>query len=453
MQVQISIPKQAAAIVDTLKKNGYEAYVVGGCVRDSLLGRVPEDWDICTSATPEQTIASFPGFNIIETGLQHGTVTVVVEHKPYEVTTYRVDGGYTDHRRPDSVEFVSRLEDDLARRDFTINAMAYNHDAGLVDCFGGVKDLNDGIVRCVGEANRRFDEDALRIMRALRFASAFEFSIDCQTAKSVHKNKDTLSGIAAERIQVELMKLLRGNGAAGILDEYSDVFAVIIPELSPLFGFEQKNGYHNLDVWQHTVEAVRSSPCDAVLRLALLLHDIAKPSCFFLDDNAVGHFYGHEHQGAEMAAKILRRLKFDNDTIKRVKCLIEHHDAQITAQSKSVKRWLNKIGENSFRQLLYMRRADIMAQAPQYQKTRLEALDSVENCLNEVIKQQQCFCLKDLAVNGNDMIKIGITNGRQIGATLKWLLRCVINDELPNERSPLIESALQYREEPPEINK
>lgn len=446
MVFDMEIPSNARKIIAGLQENGYEAYAVGGCVRDSLLGKQPDDWDICTNALPEQTIACFPEYTIIETGLQHGTVTVIIERQPFEVTTFRQDGAYTDHRRPDSVHFVSSLRDDLSRRDFSINAMAYSPDEGLVDYFGGMHDLNEGTIRCVGEPDRRFNEDALRIMRALRFASVFQFEIEKETADSIHANCGTLEKIAAERLQIELLKLLKGPGAADMLENYPDVFQVFIPELKQLMGFEQHSPYHIFDVWRHTVEAIRSAPEDPVLRLALLLHDIAKPDCLTRDEDGIGHFYRHAQIGAERASQILHRLKFDNNTIRTVKDLVAYHDAQINPNTRNVKRWLNKIGERTFRQLLSIKRADIMAQSETYRDSRLDVLADITLCLHTVIEEQQCFSLKDLAVDGRDLIAAGITQGKQIGSALNWLLNLVLEEEAPNQKDILIRKLLLHLE-------
>ena len=289
----IIIPQHALTVVERLERYGYEAYVVGGCVRDSLMGRCPKDWDVCTNALPEEVLRVFKRFHVIKTGLQHGTVTVMVDKQPVEVTTFRIDGNYTDNRHPDSVNFVSRVEEDLARRDFTINAMAYNPARGLVDAFGGQEDLQARIIRCVGEPDERFNEDGLRILRALRFAARYDFGIETETAFSMHRNRHLLENVSVERIFSELKGILVGEGVLGMMQAFPDIFSVIIPELAPAVGFDQRNPHHCYDVWTHTAHAVQAAPADEVLRLALLLHDIAKPATFTMGEDGKGHFYGH----------------------------------------------------------------------------------------------------------------------------------------------------------------
>ena len=306
--MRFELPAGAAFIIDRLNKHGHRAYVVGGCVRDCLLGIMPKDWDICTSALPEEMQRIFRDQHVVETGLKHGTLTVVIDHIPYEVTTFRVDGEYTDHRHPDEVRFVRDVREDLARRDFTVNAMAYHPEEGLVDAFGGQEDLAAGIIRCVGEAERRFDEDALRILRALRFASTYCFAIEEHTAAAVHSLKETLADVAAERIRVELAKLLCGKGAGDILRSYHDVMGQVIPQVRPMVGFEQHTPHHRYDVWEHTIRAVEAVPATEVLRLTMLLHDSGKPAAFTMDENGVGHAYGHQKISAEIADKVLTSL-------------------------------------------------------------------------------------------------------------------------------------------------
>ena len=439
--MNIKIPDEAQYIINILETNGHEAYVVGGCVRDSLLGEQPKDWDICTSALPEQTMKYFAEHHIIETGLQHGTVTLMLNHRPFEITTYRIDGVYTDNRRPDNVKFVSELKEDLARRDFTINAMAYNPRTGIADFFDGVKDLKSGIIKCVGNADSRFQEDALRIMRALRFASALGFSIDGDTSKSMLDNKKLLNNIAAERIANELNKLIVGNGVKSILSEHTPVIAEIIPEILPMIGFEQNNKWHYLDVWRHTLTSLDNAPKDIVLRLAMLFHDMGKPSCYTESDDKTGHFYGHPQVSHDMARKILLRLKYDNDTIRAVTQLILYHDAELQSQKKFIKRWLNKIGEERFRQLLEVKRADNKSQTMSLTQKILEMLDNIEVLLNEIIEQRQCFSLKDLAVNGRDLIDIGVAEGNKIGVILNQLVDMVIDEKIENDKTVLLETA------------
>lgn len=436
--MQSNIPAGAKKILQGLNDAGYEAYLVGGCVRDLIRGVAPHDWDICTSALPEQVEACFPEHHIIETGLKHGTVTIVDSGEPYEVTTYRTDGVYSDGRRPDKVQFVSNLTEDLSRRDFTINAIAMDAAGELQDPFSGAADIASGIVKCVGDPNKRFQEDGLRVMRALRFASVFGFSIEERTANSIHKNRNMLSCVAAERINAELGKLLVGNGVGYILRQYVDVLCEFWPELGTMVGMEQHNPWHCYDVWNHTVVTVESAQNSVVIRLAMLLHDIGKPKCFSLDDNGVGHFYGHPAISAELSANMLRRLKFDNDTSKQVVELVANHDAELMPRGKIIRRWLNKLGEERFAQLLEVKRADNLGQSQDLVQERLEQLDEIKSKADEVIAQGQCFSLRDLAVDGRDVMAAGVKPGPDVGAALNTLMDRVIDGELPNEREVLL---------------
>jgi len=436
--VHINLPQDVKYIIDTLEKNSFEAYAVGGCVRDAVLGKTPKDWDICTQALPEQSAKCFDDKPIFETGLKHGTISLLLSGEIYEITTFRVDGVYKDNRRPESVKFVSELHNDLARRDFTINAMAYHPDKGIIDPFGGIDDIKHRLIRCVGDANMRFDEDALRIMRALRFSSELDFSIDFQTANAIFDKKHLLNNIAAERIRAELDRLLIGDNALNVLTEYSRIIVTVIAEISDMIGFEQNTPYHNLDVWNHTIKSVVNAPADVILRLTMLLHDVGKPHCYTFEDGK-GHFYGHQEVGAQMARKILRRLKYDNNTVYAVTALITHHDAYIPLRTKAIRRWLNRIGEERLRQLLLVKKADAMAQAAEFLKPRLDELDAVAEVIDEIIRQGQCFSLKNLAVDGRDLIAAGITEGTEIGRLLNILLDMVINDEIENDHSALME--------------
>ncbi|MEG0900144.1 MAG: HD domain-containing protein [Oscillospiraceae bacterium] len=437
--MNINIPNSVSSIISSLEKNGFEAYIVGGCVRDSLLGLEPNDWDICTNAKPEQVKLCFSdNVKIIETGIKHGTVTVIIEHQPYEVTTYRVDGDYSDNRHPNEVKFVSNIKEDLSRRDFTINAMAYSSSTGLIDYFNGRNDLDKKLISCVGNSDKRFVEDALRIMRALRFASTYGFVIANSTQISLKQNKELLTNISAERINIELCKLLCGKGAEYILSNYAEILCVFIPEIKDIINFQQHNPYHNLDVWQHTIKSIVSIPQEVVLRLTMLFHDIGKPLSYKSDEQGIGHFYCHAQYSSDIATKILKRLKFDNDTILQVNKLILYHDADIQPQNSHIKHWLNKIGEQSLRQLIQVKQADIMAQNIEYRDSRLAKLKEVTNCIDYVIEQQQCFSLNDLAVNGNDLIDAGVPQGLQIGIILNKLMDKVIDEQVVNEKSELL---------------
>ena len=337
----LTLPPQVHTALDRLAAAGWEAYVVGGAVRDALRGCAAGDWDITTNAEPAQVERIFAGERLIETGLKHGTVTVLLGGLPLEITTYRVDGDYTDHRRPDAVRFTRSLREDLLRRDFTMNALAYNPRTGLVDICGGAEDIARGIVRCVGEPDRRFQEDGLRILRALRFASVLGFQITPETAAAIHRNAALLQYLAAERVRSELTKLLCGQNVGAVLREFADVPAVPIPELRPMFGFEQHNPHHDRDVWQHTVAVVAHIPPEPVLRWAALLHDVGKPPCFSRGPDGVGHFYGHAAKSAELADAVLMRLRFDTAGRTRITQLIRYHDLPVPPEPKPVRRLMN----------------------------------------------------------------------------------------------------------------
>jgi len=434
-----SLPLGAAFIIDPLQENGFEAYVVGGCVRDRLLGRVPKDWDICTSASPQQVKEIFGDKRVIETGLQHGTVTIVMPDGLYEVTTFRVDGTYSDNRHPDEVKFVKSLEEDLARRDFTINAMAYNDRRGLVDPFGGEKDLADGVIRCVGDAAARFHEDGLRLMRALRFASKYGFRIEDGTAEAIHKCSHLLRNIAVERINTELCRLLCGKNVLQVLLDYPDVITEIIPEMKPCVGFRQNNKYHEYNVYDHIAHAVSNyTGEDTVVNVTLLLHDIGKPNCYTEDERG-GHFYGHGVVSRDIAEGVLTKLRFDNQTKADVLELVLFHDSVIEPTPKTVRRWLNKIGPEQFYRLLEVRMADILAHSKDTQASRIERCNALRTIVGDILEQQQCYTVKDLAVNGYDVMQSGVPEGKEVGAALNEILDKVIGGELENERSALLE--------------
>ena len=438
--MNIKIPDEVRFIIDTFEENGYDAYAVGGCVRDAVLGKEPEDWDICTPALPDQTMRCFGEYHIIETGLKHGTVTLVIDHKPFEITTYRVDGIYGDNRRPDNVTFVTGLKEDLSRRDFTINAMAFNPKKGLADFFGGMSDIENKTIRCVGDADKRFKEDALRILRALRFASVLGFVIENGTSAAVFKNKGLLKNIAAERFAGELNKLIVGRGTEDILLSYPSVIEEIIPEIRDMIGFNQNNPHHRSDVWKHTAAGVASAPADAALRLTMLLHDIAKPKCY-TEVNSVGHFYGHSRPGSETAKEILLRLKYDGDTVKTVTRLILYHDADILPIRKHIKRWLNRLGGKNFRRLIEIKKADAAAQSETYRREKINTLDEILRISDEIIDRRQCFSLNDLAVNGRDLIAAGVPEGKRIGELLDMLLEMVTDESVENDKEKLLKIA------------
>ena len=433
----IQIPEHALTVVERLERYGYEAYVVGGCVRDSLLGRSPKDWDVCTNALPEEVLRVFRRFHVIKTGLQHGTVTVMVSHQPVEVTTFRIDGAYTDNRHPDSVNFVSRVEEDLARRDFTINAMAYNPTRGLVDAFGGQEDLRAGIIRCVGEPDARFNEDGLRILRALRFAARYNFGIETETAFSIHRNRHLLENVSVERIFAELKGILVGEGVLGMMQAFPDVFAIIIPELAPTIGFDQRNPHHCYDVWTHTAHAVQNAPADETLRLALLLHDIAKPATFSQGEDGKGHFYDHGKVGADMARDILLHLKSDTATLQNVVTLVREHDRVLPTTAPGMRRLIGKLGVAALQQLLAMKQADMDAQSSHERPQKQKALREARLLLEDILDEPPAFTVSDLAITGRDLISMGLKPGPAMGNILKTLLSEVQDELLENSREAL----------------
>ena len=433
------IPPGAEHILQTFTAAGYEAFLVGGCVRDLLRGRPPHDWDVCTSARPEETEACFGGCRVLETGLKHGTVTVLINGEPYEITTYRTEGPYSDGRRPDFVGFVSELEQDLARRDFTMNAIALGPDGTVRDPFGGADDIRAGVIRCVGDPAHRFQEDGLRLMRALRFSAVLGYGIEDRTARAIHRCRSMLDKVAAERVREELCKLLTGRNAAEVLRQYPDVLWRFWPELKPLAGTAQNNPWHCRDVWEHTLHALEAAPADANLRLTMLLHDIGKPQCKSTDENGVDHFYGHPAVGAELAEQLLRRLKFDRAAIKQVVTLVEYHDAPPPRDGKSIRRQLNKLGSETFFQLLEVKRADILGQNPEKKPVRLAELAAIKAEAEQIVVEGQCLTLKDLAVNGRDVIAAGAVPGPAVGRVLNRLLGRVLDGELPNRREVLLE--------------
>lgn len=441
-RLKIEIPSGANEIIHSLQNNGYEAFLVGGCVRDSILGRPIHDYDITTSATPDEMMKVFKDKRIIETGLQHGTITIVINGEGYEVTTYRIDGNYSDSRRPDSVTFTRSLEEDLKRRDFTINAMAYNDEVGLIDPFSGMEDIKYYKIRCVGRAEDRFSEDALRILRAIRFASQLGFVLEPDTDWNISKMYKNLENISIERINSEFCKIAASSDFCVQMVLYHEVFSLFIPEIKDMFDFPQNNPYHIYDVWNHTVHAIEYCESDdLVTRLAVFFHDIGKPHCYQDGEDGIRHFKGHGRVSANMTDKIMKRLRFDNDTREKVVELVYYHDATFEVGKKYIKRWLNKIGEEQFRRLLNVRRADIKAQADINQETRLQKIDNIEYILEEVLQDDECFSLKDLAVNGKDLITIGYKPGKEIGEVLNNLLDSVISGEYINEKEKLLEIA------------
>ena len=435
--MKIQLPEKVNTIIQTLQEHGYEAYAVGGCVRDSLLGREPGDWDITTSASPEETKKLFA--RTVDTGIEHGTVTVLLGKEGFEVTTYRIDGKYEDSRHPTEVIFTRNLREDLLRRDFTINAMAYNDTEGIVDIFGGMDDLKRKIIRCVGNARERFGEDALRIMRGVRFAAQLGFSLEKGTKEAMTELAPTLEKISAERIQTELVKLLVSDSPELIREAYHlGITAVILPEFDEMMRTGQETKYHRYDVGEHTVQAVCNVPPDKVLRLTMLLHDVAKPEMKTVDADGTAHFKGHDIRGEQKAKEILRRLKFDNDTIHKVTKLVRWHDYRRPAEKKNVRKAMSKISAELFPMYLLVKRADILAHSMYRREEELENLSGLQKCYEEIVADHECVSLKQLAVTGTDLIGIGMKPGKQIGEVLNELLRIVLEYPEFNNKEHLL---------------
>lgn len=439
----IQIPEKVNTIICTLAAAGHEAYAVGGCVRDAVLGRKPADWDITTSASPLEVKALFP--RTIDTGIQHGTVTVMLGREGFEVTTYRVDGEYEDCRHPKEVQFTRSLLEDLKRRDFTINAMAYNESAGLVDEFDGIGDLKKGIIRCVGDARERFTEDALRMLRAVRFSAQLGFVLEENTRNAIRELCGNLQKVSAERIQVELTKLLVSPHPERIRDAWeTGMTGVFLPEFDACMACGQCNPHHIYSVGEHTIHALQAVEPEKVLRLTMLLHDFGKPEVKTTDEKGTDHFHAHQAVSEELAVRILRRLKFDNETTDRVKKLVYYHDYHPALTPAGIRRAANKMGTELFPLYLKVRRADILAQNPAAQEQKLRNLEEAERLYGQILEEQNCFTLKQLAVTGRDLIDAGIPAGPGLGEVLNHLLDAVIEEPKRNEKEWLLSEAFQY---------
>ena len=442
--MKIALPEKVSFIINTLMRAGYEAYAVGGCVRDVMLNRTPMDWDITTSAKPHEVKQLFG--HTIDTGILHGTVTVMLEQEGFEVTTYRIDGEYEDARHPKEVSFTSDLLEDLKRRDFTINAMAYNDTQGLVDAFDGVGDLKRGIIRCVGRATERFSEDALRMLRAVRFSAQLGFVLEEETRAAIVELAPNIAKVSAERIQMELVKLLTSNHPEEIRTAYeTGLTAVFLPEFDRMMETAQNNPHHCYTVGEHTLMALQGVEADKVLRLTMLLHDVAKPVCHTMDENGIDHFYGHPQKGSEMARMILRRLKFDNDTTDRVSALVRWHDDNPELSPRSVRRAISRIGLERYPALFAVKRADTLAQSTYCREEKLTYLDAYEALYHEVMEKQQCLTIKQLAVTGSDLIEAGMQPGKEIGSVLKQLLELVLEAPELNTKEKLLKQVHNLR--------
>lgn len=438
--IKIQLPSAVRYIIETIEQAGFEACAVGGCVRDSILGRIPDDWDITTSAKPEDIKRIFR--HTVDTGIQHGTVTVLINKECYEVTTYRIDGEYEDSRHPKEVIFTPLLAEDLKRRDFTINAMAYNDTKGIIDLFGGREDLKARVIRCVGNPIERFGEDALRIMRAVRFSAQLGYQIEAKTEEAIKELAHTLKHISVERIQVELVKLLVSSHPGYVLKLYElGLTKIFLPEFDLMMNTPQNNPHHSYSVGMHTVKALELTKCDKIVRLTILLHDVGKPKTKSTDEIGIDHFNGHPNMGSEMAREILKRLRFDNDTIDRVSLLVLYHDYgnAISATPAFTRRLIHRVKLENFPSLLEVKRVDVLAQSELDRDKKIEKLVSLNAAYQEVLEKGLCVSLKELAVSGSDLIQAGMKPGQELGKVLKLLLDEVLEEPKLNQKEILIE--------------
>ena len=444
-KIRVVMPQKVADIINELNSAGYEAYAVGGCVRDSILGRKPNDWDITTSAMPEEVKAIFR--RTVDTGIKHGTVTVLLGDDSFEVTTFRVDGEYTDHRHPEEVSFTRNLEEDLLRRDFTINAMAYSDKTGIVDLYGGLQDIENKVIKAVGDPDARFDEDALRIMRAVRFAAQLDFTIEEKTKEAIGRHTEFLKEVSAERIETELTKLITSAHPEKLIDAYElGITAVILPEFDNTMGVPQNNPYHKYDVGHHIIAVTQNVPPTKIMRYTALFHDICKPECRTTDERGIDHFKMHAVLGADKAREIMRRLKMDNDSIHAVSRLIYWHDYGIKGDvtKRSLRRMMSKLGAENFPDYLAIRRADMAGQSDFRKEEKDEIYRNIEALYNEIIAEGDCLSVKDLAINGGDIMKFGIPAGPKIGEILTYLLERVMDEPSLNTHEQLLSLAREY---------
>ncbi len=439
------LPEYAAKAIEIMCNNGYKVYPVGGCVRNYIMGLTPDDYDMTTSALPAETLAAFKDFTTFDAGLKHGTVSVVIDKHVIEITTHRIETSYTDNRHPDEVIFTRDLSEDLRRRDFTMNAIAYDSESNsFFDPYNGISDIESKLIRAVGDPAQRFNEDGLRILRALRFSSVLGFDIEDNTSAAIHSCKELLRNISPERIYTEFTKLLCGKNVASVISDYHDVIAEFIPEITHMIGFDQQNPHHCYDVFRHTLVTMESIEPDPLLRWTMLLHDIGKPDTFFLDEKG-GHFFGHYKNSTEIAKKILLRLKASNDTINKVTTLIYHHDSVIPETEKSVRRLLMKLGYDMTLLLYKVNRADAKGQTPSQIEERLQHFNRLEEITKDIISANECFSLKDMDISGKDIIALGVPPGKRIGQILDILLNEVIDGEINNEKETLIQRASELK--------
>lgn len=440
----IKIPPQVNRAIEILQNNKHSAYVVGGAVRDVLMGHEAHDWDITTSALPEETLAAFKDFRTIEMGLKHGTVTVIIDGMSLEITTFRIERGYSDNRHPDKVDFTNRVEDDLSRRDFTVNAIAYSPQSGFVDPFDGKTDIKKGIIRCVGEPDKRFGEDALRILRALRFSATLGFDIELKTAESIHKNYKLLKNISVERIFVELSKLICGKEAGRILRDFEDVIFFVLPELELMKSCSQNHERHIFDVWGHTIAAVESIEPTPDLRFAMLFHDLGKPHCKTTDEKGIDHFYSHGKTSKKIAFDTLTRLKTSTKFKNHVCDLVEYHDfLPDKISKKTYKKYISLLGINTVKELFSVRAADISAQNPKYRAESLRENEIGLKMLEEIEKEAACLSISDLAIGGKELAALGVKPSPEMGRILEALLEEVMEEKIENTKEALEGRALQ----------
>ena len=438
------IPEYVNSILSRLRQGGYQAYAVGGCVRDVLRGVTPHDWDVCTSALPDEIERVFSDLPQIATGKKHGTVAVVLDRRTVEITTFRADGTYLDNRHPAAVTFLPDLAGDLSRRDFTVNAMALDENECPIDLFGGQADLKHGVIRTVGDSVARFREDGLRILRGLRFASRLDFAVEPATARAMIEERRLLHNISAERLFSELKGILTGPAAGRVLRAFAPVVFTILPELAPMDGFQQHSPYHDSDVWEHTLRALEASPAEPVFRLALLFHDCGKPACFTRDENGRGHFYGHPQRSRALAEQALRRLKCDGDTLDRVLYLVEKHDTWLPETEKTMRRLLLRQEEARIRDLLVVQRCDAIAHAPAARESAIANVDKWTALLDKVLAEKPCLSLKSLALSGDDLLSLGMAPGPAMGQLLQSILEQVADGALPNDRAALLAYAKNH---------
>ncbi len=444
--MDIRMPGPVRDVLDRLEASGFEGWLVGGCVRDSLLGRDPQDWDVTTNARPEEIQRAMGGLQTYDVGIRHGTVTVLSGGMPVEATTYRADGAYPDHRRPESVAFSDSLEEDLARRDFTVNALAWHPARGLADPFGGREDLEKRLLRAVGEPRRRFEEDALRILRGLRFAATLGFTLEEETDRALREKRELLGVVSGERVREEMTRLLCGEQAARVLREHPEVVFTVLPELAPLEHCAQETPYHCWDVWEHTLHAVEAAPPQAEVRWAALLHDCGKPEVKTVDAAGQAHFYGHDRRGEEITRGVLERLRFSAAQREEIAGLVGLHGTPLDPPEKRVRRLMSRLGPEGFFRLTALKKADAAAHAPAFRAERTRWVEQAEDLARELLAHREPLGVRELAVNGRDLQQAGMDPGPAMGGLLRRLLEQVWDGGLPNEKEPLLQAAREEME-------